>query len=179
MAKRWLRFRHLPHTQFYTLQLSSYPAFSVSTQLMMVMVRAVESRDGMPLVTRMFASSEHAWDPMASSSVNFCRRTRTMPARYITSRCIMVVHSVGMDDHRRCSAATVWIFQEAASWCLLLCFAAPAKIGPLSGRGGLRCSMRAWVTKNKGVVVALVLMIHLIVAIHPAPATTFSSFSGV
>jgi hypothetical protein len=28
----------------------------------------------MPLVTRMFASSEHAWDPMASSSVNFCRK---------------------------------------------------------------------------------------------------------
>jgi hypothetical protein len=33
----------------------------------------------MPLVTRMFASSEHAWDPMASSSVNFCRKTRTVP----------------------------------------------------------------------------------------------------
>jgi hypothetical protein len=33
---------------------------------------------GMPLVTRVFASSEHAWDPMASSSVNFCRKTRTV-----------------------------------------------------------------------------------------------------
>jgi hypothetical protein len=29
---------------------------------------------GMPLVTRMFASIEHAWDPMAFSSVNFCRK---------------------------------------------------------------------------------------------------------
>jgi hypothetical protein len=27
----------------------------------------------------MFASSEYAWDPMASSSVNFCRKTRTVP----------------------------------------------------------------------------------------------------
>jgi hypothetical protein len=24
-------------------------------------------------------SSEHAWDPMASSSVDFCRKTRTVP----------------------------------------------------------------------------------------------------
>jgi hypothetical protein len=35
----------------------------------------------MPLVTRVFASSEHAWDPMASSSVNFCRKKRTVPQR--------------------------------------------------------------------------------------------------
>jgi hypothetical protein len=34
---------------------------------------------GMPLVTRVFASSEHAWDPMASSSVNSYRKTRTVP----------------------------------------------------------------------------------------------------
>jgi hypothetical protein len=27
----------------------------------------------------MFASSEHVWDPMASSSVTFCRKTRTIP----------------------------------------------------------------------------------------------------
>jgi hypothetical protein len=27
----------------------------------------------------MFASSEHAWDPMASPSANFCRKTRTAP----------------------------------------------------------------------------------------------------
>jgi hypothetical protein len=32
----------------------------------------------MPLVTRVFAASEHVWDPMASSSVNFCRKTRTV-----------------------------------------------------------------------------------------------------
>jgi hypothetical protein len=32
----------------------------------------------MPLVTRLLASSEQAWDPMASSSVNFCRKTRTV-----------------------------------------------------------------------------------------------------
>jgi hypothetical protein len=34
---------------------------------------------GMPLVTRMFASSEHAWDQMASSSAKFCLKTRTVP----------------------------------------------------------------------------------------------------
>jgi hypothetical protein len=34
---------------------------------------------GMPLVTRMFASSEHAWDPMASSSARSCSKTRTAP----------------------------------------------------------------------------------------------------
>jgi hypothetical protein len=33
---------------------------------------------GMPLGTGMFASSEHAWDQMASSSVNFGRKTRTV-----------------------------------------------------------------------------------------------------
>jgi hypothetical protein len=33
----------------------------------------------MPLVTRLLASSELAWGPMASSSVNFCRKTRTVP----------------------------------------------------------------------------------------------------
>jgi hypothetical protein len=36
---------------------------------------------GMSLVTRVFASSEHAWDPMASSSVKFCQKTRTVPPR--------------------------------------------------------------------------------------------------
>jgi hypothetical protein len=34
---------------------------------------------GMPLVTRIFASNEHAWDPMASSSANSCRKTNTVP----------------------------------------------------------------------------------------------------
>jgi hypothetical protein len=33
----------------------------------------------MPLVTRMVASSEHAWDPMASSSAGLCQKTRTAP----------------------------------------------------------------------------------------------------
>jgi hypothetical protein len=37
------------------------------------MMRGTELPRGMPLVTRMFASSEHAWDPMVSSSVKFCR----------------------------------------------------------------------------------------------------------
>jgi hypothetical protein len=32
----------------------------------------------MVLVTRLLASSEQAWEPMASSSVNFCRKTRTV-----------------------------------------------------------------------------------------------------
>jgi len=34
----------------------------------------------MPLVTRMFASSEHAWDPMASSSAKSCSKMRTVPS---------------------------------------------------------------------------------------------------
>jgi hypothetical protein len=42
---------------------------------------------GMPLVTRMFVSSEHAWDPMASSSVNFCRKTCTVPMNQIVRLC--------------------------------------------------------------------------------------------
>jgi hypothetical protein len=33
----------------------------------------------MALVTHLLASSEQAWEPMASSSVNFCRKTRTVP----------------------------------------------------------------------------------------------------
>jgi hypothetical protein len=33
---------------------------------------------GVPLVTRKFASSEHAWDPMASSSSKFCLKTGTV-----------------------------------------------------------------------------------------------------
>jgi hypothetical protein len=33
---------------------------------------------GMPLVTRMLASSEHGWDPMASSSAKSCSKTRTV-----------------------------------------------------------------------------------------------------
>jgi hypothetical protein len=33
---------------------------------------------GMPLVTCGFASSEHVWDPMASSSAKFCLKTRTV-----------------------------------------------------------------------------------------------------
>jgi hypothetical protein len=35
---------------------------------------------GMPLVTRMIASSEQAWNPMASSSAKFCLKTRTVPS---------------------------------------------------------------------------------------------------
>jgi hypothetical protein len=46
----------------------------------------------MPLVTRMFASSEQAWDPMASSGVNVCRKTRTvLQKRALGLACVMVV----------------------------------------------------------------------------------------
>jgi hypothetical protein len=53
---------------------------SVWTQFTVQTGKRSEPPRGMPLVTRMFASSEHAWDPMASSSVNSCRKTRTVPA---------------------------------------------------------------------------------------------------
>jgi hypothetical protein len=53
--------------------------FSVWTQFTVQTGKRSELPRGMPLVTRVFASSEHAWDPMASSSVNFCRKTRTVP----------------------------------------------------------------------------------------------------
>jgi hypothetical protein len=46
----------------------------------------------MPLVTRVFASSEHAWDPMASSSVNFCQKTRTVPVHEYQIDASEVVH---------------------------------------------------------------------------------------
>jgi hypothetical protein len=32
----------------------------------------------MSLVARLLDSSQQAWEPMASSSVNFCRKTRTV-----------------------------------------------------------------------------------------------------
>jgi hypothetical protein len=35
----------------------------------------------MLFVTRMFVSSEHVWDPTASSSVTSCRKTRTVPGK--------------------------------------------------------------------------------------------------
>jgi hypothetical protein len=54
-------------------------AFSVWTQYTVQTGKRSELPRGMPLVTRVFASSEHAWDPMASSSVNFCRKKRTVP----------------------------------------------------------------------------------------------------
>jgi hypothetical protein len=60
---------------------SCVTAFSVWTQCTVQTGKRSELPRGMPLVTRGFASSEHAWDPMASSSVNFCRKTRTVPQR--------------------------------------------------------------------------------------------------
>jgi hypothetical protein len=54
-------------------------AFSVWTQFTVQTGKRSELPRGMPLVTRMFASSELAWGPMASSSVNFCPKTRTVP----------------------------------------------------------------------------------------------------
>jgi hypothetical protein len=49
-------------------------AFSVWTQFTVSTSKRSELPRGMPLATRMFASSEHAWDPMASSRVDFCRK---------------------------------------------------------------------------------------------------------
>jgi hypothetical protein len=56
-------------------------AFSVWTQFTVQTGVRSELPRGMPLVTRVFASSEHALDPMASSSVNFCRKTHTVHCR--------------------------------------------------------------------------------------------------
>jgi hypothetical protein len=53
-------------------------AFSVWTQFTVQTGKRSELPRGMPLVTRLLASSELAWGPMASSSVNFCRKTRTV-----------------------------------------------------------------------------------------------------
>jgi hypothetical protein len=53
-------------------------AFSVWTQVTVPTGKRSGHPTGMALVTCMFASSEHAWDPMASSSVDFCLKTRTV-----------------------------------------------------------------------------------------------------
>jgi len=54
-------------------------AFSVLTEFTVVTVRGGGYPRGLPLVTRVLASSEQAWEPMASSIVNFCRKARTVP----------------------------------------------------------------------------------------------------
>jgi hypothetical protein len=55
-------------------------AFSVWTQFTVQTGKRSELPRGMPLLDHKHgrASSEHAWDPMASSSANFCRKTRTV-----------------------------------------------------------------------------------------------------
>jgi hypothetical protein len=53
-------------------------AFGVWTQFTVSTGKRVKLQRGTPLVARMFASNEHAWDPMASSSVNLCRKTGTV-----------------------------------------------------------------------------------------------------
>jgi hypothetical protein len=55
-------------------------AFSVWTQFTVQTGKRSELPKGMTLVTRMFTSSVlQAWDPMASSSADFCRKMRTVP----------------------------------------------------------------------------------------------------
>ena len=54
--------------------------FSVWTQLTMSTGKKSGHSRGMPLVTRLLASSEQAWEPMVSSSVNSCQKTRTVPS---------------------------------------------------------------------------------------------------
>jgi hypothetical protein len=44
----------------------------------------------MSLVTRLLASSEQAWEPMASSSVDFCRKTCTVPRHYVVHPSVLV-----------------------------------------------------------------------------------------
>jgi hypothetical protein len=53
-------------------------AFGVWTQFTVQPGKRSELPRGVPLVTRMLASSEQACDPMASSSVNFCLKTSTV-----------------------------------------------------------------------------------------------------
>jgi hypothetical protein len=64
----------------YATRHHAWKTFSVWTQFTVSTGKRSELPRGMPLVTRVFASSEHAWDPMASSSVNFCRKTGTVPS---------------------------------------------------------------------------------------------------
>jgi hypothetical protein len=53
-------------------------ACSVCTEFTVATVRGSGRPRGMSLVTRLLASSgAKAWEPMASSSVHFCRKTRT------------------------------------------------------------------------------------------------------
>jgi hypothetical protein len=49
-------------------------AFHVWTGFTVPTGKRSEHPRGMPLVTRTIASNEHEWEPMASSSANFCRK---------------------------------------------------------------------------------------------------------
>jgi hypothetical protein len=49
-------------------------AFSVWTQFTVCTGKRSGHPRGMPLVTHLFASSEQAWEPVASPSVNSCRK---------------------------------------------------------------------------------------------------------
>ena len=57
----------------------SAPAFSVWMQFPVPTGKMCELPRGIPLVTRMLVLSEQASEPVASSSVNLCRKTRTVP----------------------------------------------------------------------------------------------------
>jgi hypothetical protein len=64
-----------------------YRAFSVATQCTVSTGKRANFREECHWAHACkIASSEHAWDPMASSSVSFCRKTRTVqpPVRFNT-----------------------------------------------------------------------------------------------
>jgi hypothetical protein len=70
----------------YSAKLSGSPrfcgrSFSVWTQFTVLTGKRSEHPRGLPLVTRMLASSEQEWEPMAFSSVDLCRKTRTVRSR--------------------------------------------------------------------------------------------------
>jgi hypothetical protein len=73
-------------------------AFSVWTQFTVSTGKKSELPRGMPMVTRVFASSEHAWDPMASSSVNFCRKTRTVQCTNLSEVCSVCLRRLDRID---------------------------------------------------------------------------------
>jgi hypothetical protein len=76
-------------------------AFSVWTQFTVSTGIRSELPRGMPLVTRVFASSEHAWDPMASSSVNFCQKTRTVHCleRLLFVHALQRLHTYSVEEN--------------------------------------------------------------------------------
>jgi hypothetical protein len=98
----------------------------------------------MPLVTRVFASSEHAWDPMASSSVNFCRKTRTVPVLFNPhreSRTDLVRHGCTFSVSMQFMVATVRVCRRPKGmlWLLMLASSHCEACDPIATTSAISC----------------------------------------